>query len=181
MNPNQAKKNTLPYLLAGLRIGIERAFPLTGFISGACQRVATLNPILASLSCRMNADPVSWCCVELVENKLKMLNRGTGDVLKKVQIVRIQSVLIILRLATSTGNSDISGSPPKWATKAKAANPRVIPCAYLRRSTIQATSWSECPIPQFWVLGQRLKAPSQGRYGEIDVAGVLIRNSGGEQ
>jgi hypothetical protein len=40
---------TLPYLLIGLRIGIERAFPLTGLISGACHRVATLNPMIGEL------------------------------------------------------------------------------------------------------------------------------------
>jgi hypothetical protein len=34
-NPNQAKKNTRPYLLKGLRRGIERAFLLMGFTSGA--------------------------------------------------------------------------------------------------------------------------------------------------
>jgi hypothetical protein len=38
LNPNQAKKNTRPYLSTGLRIGIERALPLTGLISGAAQR-----------------------------------------------------------------------------------------------------------------------------------------------
>lgn len=43
--PNQEKKKTLPYLLKGLRIGMERAFPLTGLISGACQSVWTLNMV----------------------------------------------------------------------------------------------------------------------------------------
>ena len=38
--------NTLPYLLIGLKIGIERAFPLTGLISGACQREAILKPMI---------------------------------------------------------------------------------------------------------------------------------------
>ena len=46
MNPSHAKKKTRPYLLKGLRTGIDRAFPLTGLISGACQRVATLNPMV---------------------------------------------------------------------------------------------------------------------------------------
>lgn len=41
--PHQEKKNTLPYLLKGLRTGIDRAFPLTGLISGACQSVWILN------------------------------------------------------------------------------------------------------------------------------------------
>lgn len=45
MKPNHEKKKTLPYLLNGLRIGIDRALPLTGLISGACQRVAMLNPM----------------------------------------------------------------------------------------------------------------------------------------
>jgi uncharacterized membrane protein len=40
---------TLPYLLTGLKIGIERAFPLTGLISGACQKVATLNPMIGEI------------------------------------------------------------------------------------------------------------------------------------
>jgi len=51
MNPNHANVNTLPYLLNGFRIGIERAFPLTGFISGGCQRVATLNPMVGGQGC----------------------------------------------------------------------------------------------------------------------------------
>jgi hypothetical protein len=38
--------NTLPYLLIGLRIGIERAFPLTGLMSGACQSEAMLKPMI---------------------------------------------------------------------------------------------------------------------------------------
>jgi hypothetical protein len=50
MNPNQANANTLPCLSIGLRTGIERAFPLTGFISGACQRVAILNPMVGNIS-----------------------------------------------------------------------------------------------------------------------------------
>lgn len=50
MNPNQAKKNTLPCLSTGLRTGIDRAFPLTGLTSGFCQRVATLKPMVADLS-----------------------------------------------------------------------------------------------------------------------------------
>jgi len=49
MKPNQAKLKTLPYLLKGLRIGIERAFPLTGLMSGACHRVATLKPMIGGL------------------------------------------------------------------------------------------------------------------------------------
>lgn len=35
--PNQAKLMTRPYMLMGLRTGIDRAFRLMGFISGACQ------------------------------------------------------------------------------------------------------------------------------------------------
>jgi hypothetical protein len=50
INPNQAKKKTLPYLLMGLRIGIDRAFLLTGLISGACHRVATLKPMVDEVS-----------------------------------------------------------------------------------------------------------------------------------
>lgn len=46
MNPNQAKLKTRPYLLKGLRTGTDRAFPLTGLISGAFQRVVTLNAIV---------------------------------------------------------------------------------------------------------------------------------------
>jgi hypothetical protein len=46
INPNQAKLKTLPYLLKGLRTGTDRAFPLTGLISGAFQREVTLNPIV---------------------------------------------------------------------------------------------------------------------------------------
>jgi len=36
--PNQAKKNTRPYLLKGLSRGMERAFLLMGFTSGADHR-----------------------------------------------------------------------------------------------------------------------------------------------
>lgn len=43
MNPHHEKKNTLPYLSKGLRTGIERAFPLAGLTSGACQSVWILN------------------------------------------------------------------------------------------------------------------------------------------
>lgn len=35
MKPNHEKKNTLPYLLNGLSIGMDLAFLLTGFTSGA--------------------------------------------------------------------------------------------------------------------------------------------------
>ena len=44
--PNQAKLNTRPYTLIGLRIGIERALPLTGLISGAFHRRAGLKPMV---------------------------------------------------------------------------------------------------------------------------------------
>jgi hypothetical protein len=47
MNPNHENVKTLPYLLIGFRTGIERALPLTGLISGACHRRATLNPIIS--------------------------------------------------------------------------------------------------------------------------------------
>ena len=46
LKPNQAKKKTLPYLLKGFRTGTDLAFPFTGLISGACQRVAILKPML---------------------------------------------------------------------------------------------------------------------------------------
>jgi len=36
--PNHEKKKTLPYMLMGLRSGMERAFLLMGFTSGAVQR-----------------------------------------------------------------------------------------------------------------------------------------------
>ena len=48
IKPNHANVNTLPYLLNGFRIGMERALPLTGLISGDFQRLATLKPILFS-------------------------------------------------------------------------------------------------------------------------------------
>jgi len=40
-NPHQEKKNTRPYLLTGLRTGIERAFLLIGLMAGAFQRTET--------------------------------------------------------------------------------------------------------------------------------------------
>lgn len=40
--PHQEKKNTLPYLLIGLRIGMLRAFWLTGLRSGALQRLVSV-------------------------------------------------------------------------------------------------------------------------------------------
>lgn len=39
MNPNQEKKNTLPYMLRTFKIGIERAFLLTGLTSGAMNSI----------------------------------------------------------------------------------------------------------------------------------------------
>jgi hypothetical protein len=45
-NPNHEKKNTRPYLLTGLRTGMERAFWFIGLISGDFQRSEILNPIL---------------------------------------------------------------------------------------------------------------------------------------
>lgn len=47
MNPNHANVNTLPYTLIGLRAGIERAFWLTGFKSGAFHR-SLMSSIFAS-------------------------------------------------------------------------------------------------------------------------------------
>lgn len=41
MNPNHANVNTLPYTLIGLSAGIERAFWLTGFKSGAFHKSLT--------------------------------------------------------------------------------------------------------------------------------------------
>lgn len=41
MNPNHANVNTLPYTLIGLSAGIERAFWLTGFRSGAFHKSLT--------------------------------------------------------------------------------------------------------------------------------------------
>lgn len=41
MNPNHANVNTLPYKLIGLSAGIERAFRLTGFRSGAFHKSLT--------------------------------------------------------------------------------------------------------------------------------------------
>jgi hypothetical protein len=44
--PNHPKKKTRPYMLVGLRNGMERALWLTGFTSGACQRDASLKPMM---------------------------------------------------------------------------------------------------------------------------------------
>ena len=43
INPNQEKKNTRPYRLMGLKKGIERAFRLIGFTSGASHRAEIVN------------------------------------------------------------------------------------------------------------------------------------------
>lgn len=43
MNPNHANVNTLPYTLAGLSAGIERALWLTGFTSGAFHKSLASN------------------------------------------------------------------------------------------------------------------------------------------
>ncbi len=50
MNPNQEKKNTRPYMLMGLKKGIDRAFRLIRFTSGADQRSESLSPMVACLS-----------------------------------------------------------------------------------------------------------------------------------
>ncbi len=49
MNPNHEKKNTRPYMLMGLKKGIDRAFRLIGFTSGADQRSESLNPMMTVL------------------------------------------------------------------------------------------------------------------------------------
>lgn len=46
MKPNQEKKNTRPYMLIGLSIGIDLAFLLTGFTNGACHSDAGEKPML---------------------------------------------------------------------------------------------------------------------------------------
>ena len=46
MKPNQEKKNTRPYMLIGLKKGIERAFRLIGFTSGASHRTEILNAMM---------------------------------------------------------------------------------------------------------------------------------------
>lgn len=43
INPNQEKKNTRPYMLMGLKKGIERAFRLIGFTSGASHSTEIVN------------------------------------------------------------------------------------------------------------------------------------------
>lgn len=48
MKPHQEKKKTRPNLLIGLKIGMDLAFPLIGFTSGAVQRAAKLT-ILTNL------------------------------------------------------------------------------------------------------------------------------------
>lgn len=42
--PNHEKKKVRPYLLMGLRIGIDLAFLVMGLTSGASQRCDNLNP-----------------------------------------------------------------------------------------------------------------------------------------
>lgn len=45
-NPRYEKKNTLPYLFTGLKIGIDFAFLLIGLISGALHSCLSSNPIV---------------------------------------------------------------------------------------------------------------------------------------
>lgn len=44
MKPNHEKKKTRPYILTTLNTGNARAFLLTGLISGALTRSASVNP-----------------------------------------------------------------------------------------------------------------------------------------
>lgn len=44
--PNHAKLNTRPYMLMGLKTGIERALRLTGLMSGAFHSRAGLKPMV---------------------------------------------------------------------------------------------------------------------------------------
>ena len=46
MKPNQEKKNTRPYMLIGLKKGMERAFRLIGFTSGASHRTESVNAMM---------------------------------------------------------------------------------------------------------------------------------------
>lgn len=56
-NPNQAKKKTRPYILTGLKPGIERAFRLTGLTTGALHSVVTSNIVVGSPS---GSEPWVW-------------------------------------------------------------------------------------------------------------------------
>jgi hypothetical protein len=47
MKPNHEKKNTLPYMLIGLKAGIDLAFLDTGLTSGALKRIKGSKPIFA--------------------------------------------------------------------------------------------------------------------------------------
>ena len=48
MKPNQEKKNTRPYTVMGLSIGIDRAFLLIGLTSGVAQRREGLKPAIVT-------------------------------------------------------------------------------------------------------------------------------------
>ena len=48
MKPNQEKKNTRPYTVMGLSIGIDRAFLLIGFTAGVAQRREGLKPAIVT-------------------------------------------------------------------------------------------------------------------------------------
>lgn len=57
MNPNHANVNTLPYTLARLSAGIERAFWLTGFTSGAFHKSLTSGIFAGERSFRLTTVP----------------------------------------------------------------------------------------------------------------------------
>ena len=60
--PNHEKKNTRPYMLTGLNMGIDRALWLIGLTSGALKRTAAAEHLVESIDSRRptSALKVSW-------------------------------------------------------------------------------------------------------------------------
>lgn len=80
MKPDQEKKNVRPYLFSGLRIGIERAFLLIRFTSGAVHRWETLKGIFVDvleLEVRVDVEEMSFENLEIWRGDVG--EKGTKD------------------------------------------------------------------------------------------------------
>jgi hypothetical protein len=65
-NPRYEKKNTLPYLFTGLKIGIDFAFLLIGLISGALHSCLSSNPMAwISKQVQHSSRPSMYVCMYL--------------------------------------------------------------------------------------------------------------------
>lgn len=70
-NPNHEKKKTLPYLLTGLKTGMDLALWFTGLSSGLRQRTVGENILTQLVVVAMNIDPLP-CTKRCMEDLLNV-------------------------------------------------------------------------------------------------------------